>query len=127
MDPPGGAPLALPARAHLFLGVCRILGKKARYLLMDAVEAQSKVQLAICSSSVNLPCGRSVAKNDAISITMDFDDFASTLPPIPFNSIDIGEMDEDKLGVVRCTDSEVGLYYDHENMGEFVGERNISI
>jgi len=31
-------PLALPARAQLFLGACRIMDKQARYLLIDATE-----------------------------------------------------------------------------------------
>lgn len=35
-NPP--VPLALPARALLFMGVCRIMDKKAHYLLVDAVD-----------------------------------------------------------------------------------------
>eukprot|EP00474_Spongospora_subterranea_P008343 CRZ08801.1 hypothetical protein [Spongospora subterranea] len=78
-------PLALPARAQLFLGVCRIMDKKARYLLIDATEAQSKIQLAVTTSSVNLTSNRVQAKSDAINIICDFDDCA--LPPIPFDCL----------------------------------------
>ncbi|CEP02146.1 hypothetical protein PBRA_002411 [Plasmodiophora brassicae] len=105
-NPP--VPLALPARALLFMGVCRIMDKKAHYLLVDAVDARSKVQLARTTSHVNLSCSRGQARVDSINIAGDVDDVP--LPPIPFDIFDKANAD--------CDFGEVALFVETPDVND---------
>jgi cohesin complex subunit SCC1 len=85
-DMVGGAlpPMALRLSGQLLLGVSKIYGRKARYLLEDCVEALSRLKLAFKPDNVDLPAHASKASHATITIpvAINMDDALAPEPEL---------------------------------------------
>jgi cohesin complex subunit SCC1 len=61
-------PMALRLSGQLLLGVSKIYGRKARYLLEDCADALSRLKLAFTPSNVDLPAHASKASHATITL-----------------------------------------------------------
>jgi len=110
--------LALPAKATLLRGVCRIEGKKAQYLLADAIEAKTHLRFQQSKLTVDLPKSQSKARYDSITLdvrdpnlAVDLDD--GSLGLLPLDAL-MMQSDADNLVTSQRMDDLMASYDDFE-------------
>ncbi|WPH00315.1 Conserved region of Rad21 / Rec8 like protein [Acrodontium crateriforme] len=77
------APMALRMSGQLLLGVARIYGKKAKYLLDDCSEALIKIKMAFRPGNVDLPSNQSHTANPNTLILPDTITELDLFAPLP--------------------------------------------